>query len=723
MATRADIKTAILGLLPDNILQDISPLDERDSFDLVIDNFLNIDDNAITNGLTLDGVSGHIKIGGALVENTVIDGNSFSYLLNLSDLSGFNFNTANTSGFNGRALGFNISNGADLNITSVGTGLTNANVAGLLDINPGNAGFSVFPDITVSANFYGFGISSGGGGLTVFDSVDFKGLKRNAGDGASLVWATDNDYYPTIADVKANVSGGGVSITDNYIPIGNATNDGIEDSRLFMQDAGVNDTSLKWSASDYSDTSFFIRGGGGDANNTYLNLQVLDNPGNAFPHHLNTLYNKGVIYFQSRNTNTGSVTNDYHSFRMPNSSSHKVDLYNFGGVDLGTAATWFTCYGGVDYMGHKYGIGADPRVLTVANSYTWASDNNQHFIIGGLSGNTNASGVMNNNNAHLYLWSNSLSPNPEPHLRFVGDYDAALNGAASNNSMYLDAIDSKLHFIGSAGQNIILEDFLSNNAVGGNLALTGGSATTSGSIAIGNSSALTSGTKGNNYITIGQSNSGTTNIGQESIAIGFVSISTNLRSVALGRGAQATGDNSIAIGTSSNVNGVTNVIAIGNLSSSSGGVSLGASSSSSGGVSVGASAVSLGGGISIGTQAGTTTATLQSAISIGFDANGGIGANIGIESIAIGNNLDATASGAIVMGHGQQNNIRVVNNVTDSFGLGWSGSALSFLYSKAGQWLVTNLPTYADDTAAAGGGVALQEIYKTATGELRIRVV
>lgn len=457
MATRADIKTAILGLLPDNILQDISPLDERDSFDLVIDNFLNIDDNAITNGLTLDGVSGDIKIGGALVENTVIDGNSFSYLLNLSDLSGFNFNTANTSGFNGRALGFNISNGADLNITSVGTGLTNANVAGLLDINPGNAGFSVFPDITVSANFYGFGISSGGGGLTVFDSVDFKGLKRNAGDGASLVWATDNDYYPTIADVKANVSGGGVSITDNYIPIGNATNDGIEDSKLrqtFQTTIGKDENFLIFEDFGVEDDKVFKIQGSGLNTTDKLIFDATYNPSNsttAIENWQTSMLSNGVGVRTARGV-AGFGTQDQDYIRLDADAGGVAQLINLFAQDRNLTQTHFHISGEVTYAGHKFGTGTDPRPLSATADYTWWSDNTQRFVIGGFSSGGGTA------NAHLVINSLNGSPNTRPHLRFIGDYDAAANGAASNNSMYLDAIDSKLHLIGSAGQNIILED-------------------------------------------------------------------------------------------------------------------------------------------------------------------------------------------------------------------------------------------------------------------------
>jgi hypothetical protein len=127
-------------------------------------------------------------------------------------------------------------------------------------------------------------------------------------------------------------------------------------------------------------------------------------------------------------------------------------------------------------------------------------------------------------------------------------------------------------------------------------------------------------------------------------------------------------------------------------------------------------------GISFGFSAGSTSGTLATdVISFGRESNSGT-ANAGANSIAIGSFTDSVASGAIIIGKGISNVSTLSNNVANSFGFGWDENTPSFLYSKAGQWLVKNLPTFADDAAAGGGGVATDEIYKTATGELRIKL-
>jgi hypothetical protein len=288
-------------------------------------------------------------------------------------------------------------------------------------------------------------IDMGTSGHFLFDSNGI-GFSYPIGSEYSTSWTVDTKYDNILVNKKyVDDTHTVISGTNDFIPIFNSSGDNIEDSTLFTEVSG-NTTTLRWDTTDTDVTTLNIRGkSGGASDNSYLSLGISTQIHNAFNVYTNTLNNNGVTYTQSRNTNTGSVTTDYHRLQMPQSSTAKVDLYNFGGVDTATPVLWFTAYGNVDYMGHKYGgTSVDPRVLTVADSYTWASDNNQHFTIGGINGSTNSAGAMNNNNAHLMIWSNSLSANPMPHLRFFGTYDEVANGAPSNDSIFLRDSSNRL---------------------------------------------------------------------------------------------------------------------------------------------------------------------------------------------------------------------------------------------------------------------------------------
>jgi hypothetical protein len=288
--------------------------------------------------------------------------------------------------------------------------------------------------------------------------------------------------------------------------------------------------------------------------------------------------------------------------------------------------------------------------------------------------------------------------------------------------------------------------------------------TSSGGIAIGT---FANGGSGLTTVAIGD---GAEVTGARGISLGY-NTSTDT-GVSIGESATSTGVSNIAIGlNSSSTGGLGGGIAIGIDSNSSQARSLCIGDSSSvsvdGGIaighdalaSVGVACIAIGNNaeakntnvISIGNNAGSATGTISTnAISIGNAAN--VGAeNIGLRSIAIGSsshstNSDSialgyfaearatygmsfgvasrtTATGAIMMGYASSG--YADNTVANSFALGWAisgGASPDFLYSKAGQWLVKSLPTFADDASAGVGGVATDEIYKTATGELRIKL-
>jgi hypothetical protein len=207
-------------------------------------------------------------------------------------------------------------------------------------------------------------------------------------------------------------------------------------------------------------------------------------------------------------------------------------------------------------------------------------------------------------------------------------------------------------------------------------------------------------------------------------AYGVSASATGLDSMAFGYSAIASNTDSLCIGDS-NVSGVRAIgIGDGNTVNQTDSIILGSSNSVLGANAyvIGRTAKAGTNGVSIGVGAGGTTGTINSnAVTIGADANGGTG-NIGLESTAIGAFVDATATGSIILGRGISGASRLVNSVTDSFGVGFDENTPSFLYSKVGQWLVKSLPTFADDASAGVGGVATDEIYKTATGELRIKL-
>ena len=454
MATRADIKTAILGLLPDNLIQDIEPLDERDSFDLVIDNFLNIDDNLVTNGLTLDGVSGSFKLGGSLIENTTIEGSGL-YSLNVGTVANpltnvsfetnnaFNLNASNTfAGASSQLFAF--AGGSALrsydglnqtgNLTSLEVSDPFGNGGVLITDSIKNEGARYAADY--SANYVALSLTHKGYQDGHIASVTASALAQAPAigqDGFALVYDHGSTSY-TLASVGG---GGAVPITAGVIPTG--TGSSISDSKLSstFSEGLLNTTSLIWSNGLVDTNQLFVFSGdeaGGSALIKHTQKRSTTTA-NVVPSLSQSLESGGTNYVQAKNVQYSSLAADYHVFTMPQGGSASVQYLNFWSSEVGTGATWNTTFGGFDYQGHAYGVRTDPRPTGTGNteSFTWICDNNQHFVIGNLQGgNTNSSGALNALNAHLIINSRSDSPTPEPHLRFQGSFDST-SGVVDGN--------------------------------------------------------------------------------------------------------------------------------------------------------------------------------------------------------------------------------------------------------------------------------------------------
>lgn len=296
-------------------------------------------------------------------------------------------------------------------------------------------------------------------------------------------------------------------------------------------------------------------------------------------------------------------------------------------------------------------------------------------------------------------------------------------------------------------------------------ALTTNAATSSATntIAIGDGASATS----SSNISIGENADagGDDAFARVNIAIGKNTVATSERTIAIGLGATATGDRGIAIGEDSDATGGQGPISIGQQSNATGSnaVALGRNSGStnSGTVALGDGAdaravvsVALGKdsdvtsngnyGIAIGNGARVSTSTNNIGIGlacsargldnimIGHDAGAGSGFDtlaqrigigkspqIGTDSIIIGNLAVSpnTGSGYIAIGHAAESNaagaVAIGNSVT--------ASTADTVTIKRLQMLDYASLSFADDAAAAAGGVPLGGVYHT-SGALKIRI-
>lgn len=210
--------------------------------------------------------------------------------------------------------------------------------------------------------------------------------------------------------------------------------------------------------------------------------------------------------------------------------------------------------------------------------------------------------------------------------------------------------------------------------------------------------------------------------GQESVAIGSGATASNSFTTAIGRFALASFSGATAYGNYSKAKNL-NAISIGydNNVTGSNGVSIGANGSS-----VGANSVS------IGNYSGYLTGAQEGSVSIGGDSgfsNGirsvqvGFGATAkALSSTSIGNDArvdDNTHAGAVCIGLSSR------SGAAGTVSLGRTVTAVNWIDSTTvNQLALKNYVAlnYADDAAAATGGVPLGGIYHNA-GALKIRIV
>jgi len=163
-----------------------------------------------------------------------------------------------------------------------------------------------------------------------------------------------------------------------------------------------------------------------------------------------------------------------------------------------------------------------------------------------------------------------------------------------------------------------------------------------GVVTIGKNAGNTTGTKGSVTVSMGyNSNQGTTDIGNNSVAVGSTTTSSGGESVCIGYLSQATTTSSVAVGHNVDSSGLYSI-------------SLGRSSVASGqySLSIGNVATSeVLGAIAVGYNAGNTTGTKgNSSVSIGYQSNDG-SVNIGSNSVAIGTQSEAKDANAVAIGN------------------------------------------------------------------------
>ena len=205
------------------------------------------------------------------------------------------------------------------------------------------------------------------------------------------------------------------------------------------------------------------------------------------------------------------------------------------------------------------------------------------------------------------------------------------------------------------------------------------------------------------YIFDADQSYGSTAVGYQTKAFGAgafaAGTSTTARgdnSVALNNNTEASGTNSFAAGASSTASGETS-LAIGSLVTASGqyATSLGRNNTASGYASLAltTNATASGyGSLAIGVN---STATASNTIALGSSANAS-----NAHAVAIGRNSTASQSESVAIGY------NATTTETDQIALGGSATKIIMTALQASA-------SYADDTAAAAGGVAIGELYRT----------
>jgi len=220
------------------------------------------------------------------------------------------------------------------------------------------------------------------------------------------------------------------------------------------------------------------------------------------------------------------------------------------------------------------------------------------------------------------------------------------------------------------------------------------------------------GNVGNKAVDISHSNQSSTTYGatgEYSFASGSLATASGIYSVSFS--GTATGINSLALGHQSSATSA-NAVALGSLSSATGisdlAIGPGATASGSGAIAVGFANSTATYTIAIGS---TTVASSNFAIAIGNQADAtatyaiGLGYNAsatGVQSAAIGKDSSATHTAATALGSG------AATTADYQIALGSASATVAILIAS-----LPNTPSYADDIAAAAGGVLVGELYRT----------
>lgn len=180
-------------------------------------------------------------------------------------------------------------------------------------------------------------------------------------------------------------------------------------------------------------------------------------------------------------------------------------------------------------------------------------------------------------------------------------------------------------------------------------------------------------------------------------SMSFSGTATGGNSLALGRQSQATASGAVALGSLSLATGISD-LAIGTGATASGGGSIAVGSADSTAtftVAIGASASASGNfAVAIGNQADSTA---NYAMALGYNAS-----STGLQSAAIGKDSSTTHTAAMALGSG------AATTANNQIALGSISGSVSILIAS-----LPNTSSYADDAAAATGGVLVGELYRT----------
>ena len=180
-------------------------------------------------------------------------------------------------------------------------------------------------------------------------------------------------------------------------------------------------------------------------------------------------------------------------------------------------------------------------------------------------------------------------------------------------------------------------------------------------------------------------------------SVSFSGTATGFGSLALGRESQATASNAVALGPLSLATSISD-LAIGTGATASGGGSIAvgnADSTATYTVAIGSSASASGDfAVAIGHQADSTA---NYAMGLGYNAKAD-----GVQSAAIGKDSSATHTAAMALGSG------AITSADYQIALGSASASVAVKISS-----LPNTSSYADDAAAATGGVLVGELYRT----------